>query len=76
MNCASRRFIFQSHFNVSIKVEDLFYNTPSRKLVFRSASEEYSKILDVVCRYAVHFDGVAFSCMKVPLLLIFILTGC
>lgn len=47
-----------------ITVEDLFYNTPSRRRAFRSASEEYSKILDVVGRYAVHCSGVAFSCKK------------
>lgn len=49
-----------------ITVEDLFYNTPSRRRAFRSPSEEYAKILDVVGRYAVHCDGVAFSCKKVP----------
>ncbi|KAK6596144.1 DNA mismatch repair protein MutL [Botrytis cinerea] len=39
-----------------ITVEDLFYNVPTRRRAFRSASEEYNKILDVV--------GVAFSCKK------------
>lgn len=47
-----------------ITVEDLFYNTPTRRRAFRSASEEYNKILDVVSRYAIHCDGVAFSCKK------------
>lgn len=47
-----------------ITVEDLFYNTPTRRRAFRSASEEYNKIMDVVGRYAVHCDGVAFSCKK------------
>ncbi|TVY80360.1 DNA mismatch repair protein Mlh1, partial [Lachnellula suecica] len=47
-----------------ITVEDLFYNTPTRRRAFRSASEEYNKILDVIGRYAVHCDGVAFSCKK------------
>jgi DNA mismatch repair protein MLH1 len=45
-------------------VEDLFYNVPTRRRAFRSASEEYAKILDVVGRYAVHCAGVAFSCRK------------
>ncbi len=45
-------------------MEDLFYNVPTRRRAFRSASEEYSKILDVVGRYAVHCSGVAFSCKK------------
>jgi DNA mismatch repair protein MLH1 len=47
-----------------ITVEDLFYNVPTRRRAFRSASEEYNKILDVIGRYAVHCDGVAFSCKK------------
>ncbi|KAF2201243.1 DNA mismatch repair protein MutL [Delitschia confertaspora ATCC 74209] len=47
-----------------ITVEDLFYNIPSRRRAFRSASEEYAKILDLVGRYAVHCVGVSFSCKK------------
>lgn len=47
-----------------ITVEDLFYNTPTRRRAFRSSSDEYNKILDIVGRYAVHCDGVAFSCKK------------
>lgn len=47
-----------------IKVEDLFYNVISRQKAFRSPSEEYAKILDVIGRYAVHCTGVAFSCKK------------
>ncbi|KAF2265863.1 DNA mismatch repair protein mutL [Lojkania enalia] len=47
-----------------ITVEDLFYNVPSRRRAFRSASEEYAKILDLVGRYAVHCSGVSFSCKK------------
>lgn len=45
-------------------MEDLFYNVPTRRRAFRSASEEYAKILDIVGRYAVHCAGVAFSCRK------------
>ncbi|KAF3483176.1 DNA mismatch repair protein mutL [Arthroderma uncinatum] len=47
-----------------ITVEDLFYNVPTRRRAFRSASEEYAKILDIVGRYAVHCSGTAFSCKK------------
>ena len=36
----------------------------SRRKAFRSPSEEYAKILDIVGRYAVHCEGVAFSCKK------------
>ena len=46
------------------QVEDLFYNVQTRRRAFRSASEEYAKILDLVGRYAVHCTGVAFSCKK------------
>lgn len=42
----------------------MFYNVLSRRKAFRSPSEEYAKILDVVGRYAVHCTGVAFSCKK------------
>ncbi|GAM90156.1 hypothetical protein ANO11243_081960 [Dothideomycetidae sp. 11243] len=48
----------------SSQVEDLFYNVPSRKRAFRSASEEYAKILEMVGRYSVHCQSVAFSCRK------------
>lgn len=47
-----------------ITVEDLFYNVPSRRRAFRSASDEYNKIIDMVGRYAVHCRTVAFSCKK------------
>ncbi|OJD35544.1 dna mismatch repair protein [Diplodia corticola] len=55
--CAGRQ-------GTQITVEDLFYNVPTRRRAFRSASEEYAKILDVVGRYAVHCFGVSFSCKK------------
>ncbi|KAI0132484.1 histidine kinase-like ATPase [Xylariales sp. AK1849] len=45
-------------------VEDLFYNVPTRRRAFRSASDEYNKIIDMVGRYAIHCEGVAFSCKK------------
>lgn len=47
-----------------ITVEDLFYNVPTRRRAFRSASDEYNKIIDMVGRYAVHCSHVAFSCKK------------
>lgn len=47
-----------------ITVEDLFFNMPTRRRAFRSASDEFNKILDVVGRYAIHCNGVAFSCKK------------
>lgn len=55
--CAGRQ-------GTQITVEDLFYNIPTRRRAFRSVSEEYARILDVVGRYAVHCKGVAFSSKK------------
>ncbi|OTA24871.1 hypothetical protein BTJ68_11999 [Hortaea werneckii EXF-2000] len=55
--CAGRQ-------GTQIQVEDLFYNVPTRRRAFRSASEEYTKIAEVVGKYAVHCKGVAFSCKK------------
>ncbi|KAJ7634137.1 histidine kinase-like ATPase [Mycena polygramma] len=48
----------------TIIIEDLFYNTPTRLSALRSASEEYSRILDVIIKYAVHNPKVSFSCKK------------
>ncbi|KAF3935562.1 hypothetical protein ABW19_dt0202977 [Dactylella cylindrospora] len=47
-----------------ITVEDLFYNVPSRRRAFRNMNEEYNKVLDMVGKYAIHCDGIAFSCKK------------
>ncbi|KAF4972647.1 hypothetical protein FSARC_796 [Fusarium sarcochroum] len=47
-----------------ITVEDLFYNIPTRRRAFRSASDEFNKIIDMVSRYAVHCKGVGFTCKK------------
>ncbi|KAI1760863.1 DNA mismatch repair protein MutL [Hypoxylon sp. FL1150] len=47
-----------------ITVEDLFYNVPTRRRAFRSPSDEFNKIIDMVGRYAIHCAGVGFSCKK------------
>ncbi|KAL1409065.1 DNA mismatch repair protein Mlh1 [Vanrija albida] len=47
-----------------ITASDLFYNNALRKRAFRSASDEYARILDVVTKYAVHNPHVAWVCKK------------
>lgn len=48
-----------------ITVEDLFYNVPQRKQMFKSPSEEYHRILDVISKYAIHNPDVSFCLRKV-----------
>jgi len=50
-----------------MKIEDLFFNTPTRLSALRSPSEEYARILDVVTKYAIHNSTVSFQCKKVGL---------
>lgn len=47
-----------------IAVEDLFFNVPTRRKAFRSPADEFNKIIDMVGRYAIHCDGVGFTCKK------------
>ncbi|KAK9541808.1 hypothetical protein VZT92_001828 [Zoarces viviparus] len=47
-----------------ILVEDLFYNVSTRRKALKSPSDEYSRILDVVSRYAIHNSGKSFSVKK------------
>ncbi|KAF5898780.1 DNA mismatch repair protein Mlh1, partial [Clarias magur] len=47
-----------------ISVEDLFYNVQIRRKALKSPGEEYSKILEVVSRYAIHNSGKSFTVKK------------
>jgi DNA mismatch repair protein MLH1 len=47
-----------------ITVEDLFFSIPSRRKAFRSYSDEFNKIIDMVGRYSIHCEGVGFTCKK------------
>jgi len=47
-----------------ITVEELFYNTPTRRKAMRSAADEHARIAEVVMRYAVHNAAVGFSLRK------------
>ena len=50
----------------TIVVEDLFHNMPTRKLAFKNINEQYQRVLDVVCRYSVHYGdkSISFTCKK------------
>lgn len=48
-----------------ITVEDLFYNIPQRTQIYKSASEEFHRISDVVSKYAIHNASVGFTLKKV-----------
>ncbi|TRY55895.1 hypothetical protein DNTS_029136 [Danionella cerebrum] len=47
-----------------ISVEDLFYNVSTRRKALKSPTEEYSRIIEVVSRYAIHNSGKSFSVKK------------
>ncbi|KAJ8353625.1 hypothetical protein SKAU_G00211920, partial [Synaphobranchus kaupii] len=47
-----------------ITVEDLFYNVSTRRKALKRPSEEHSKIVEVVSRYAIHNSGKSFAVKK------------
>ena len=48
----------------TITVENLFYNVATRRKALKSSSEEFSKVLDVIQRYAAMRTDVSFTCRK------------
>ncbi|CCH59753.1 hypothetical protein TBLA_0B09360 [Henningerozyma blattae CBS 6284] len=48
----------------TISVQDLFYNVPSRLRTLKSSNEEFSKIVDVAGRYAIHSKNIGISVKK------------
>lgn len=48
----------------TIVVQDLFYNSKQRLQALAGPSEEYARCLRIVERYAVQFEGIAFSVRK------------
>ncbi|XP_020236612.1 DNA mismatch repair protein MLH1 [Cajanus cajan] len=47
-----------------IMVENLFYNMAARRKTLQNSSDDYSKIVDLVSRFAIHHIHVSFSCRK------------
>ncbi|XP_012672471.1 DNA mismatch repair protein Mlh1 [Clupea harengus] len=47
-----------------ITVEDLFYNINTRRKALKNPSEEYSRIVEVMSRYAIHNSGKSFTVKK------------
>lgn len=47
-----------------IMVENLFYNMIARRKTFQNSSDDYSKIVDLLSRFAIHHVNVSFSCRK------------
>ncbi|KAH6759331.1 MUTL-like protein 1 [Perilla frutescens var. frutescens] len=47
-----------------IMIENLFYNMTARKKTLQNSADDYSKIVDLICRFAIHHTSVSFSCRK------------
>lgn len=56
--------IYGNYSGTQITVEDLFYNVAVRRKALKNASEEHSKISDVISKYSIHNPTVAFSLKK------------
>ncbi|KAK1554373.1 hypothetical protein Q3G72_011299 [Acer saccharum] len=47
-----------------IMVENLFYNMIARRKTLQNSSDDYTKIVDLLSRFAIHHTNVSFSCRK------------
>ncbi|PON72536.1 DNA mismatch repair protein [Parasponia andersonii] len=47
-----------------IMVENLFYNMSARRKTLQNSADDYSKIVDLLSRLAIHHTHVSFSCRK------------
>ncbi|XP_028801610.1 DNA mismatch repair protein MLH1 [Neltuma alba] len=47
-----------------IMVENLFYNMAARRKTLQNSADDYSKIVDLISRFAIHHINVGFSCRK------------
>ncbi|KAF7836425.1 DNA mismatch repair protein MLH1 [Senna tora] len=47
-----------------IMVENLFYNMAARRKTLQNSADDYSKIVDLMSRFAVHHINISFSCRK------------
>ncbi|KAF6147807.1 hypothetical protein GIB67_014387 [Kingdonia uniflora] len=50
-----------------IMIENLFYNMTARRKTLQNSADDYAKIVDLICRFAVHHINVGFSCRKLVL---------
>ncbi|GAV79559.1 DNA_mis_repair domain-containing protein/HATPase_c_3 domain-containing protein [Cephalotus follicularis] len=47
-----------------IMVENLFFNMIARRKSLQNSSDDYTKIVDLLSRFAIHHINVSFSCRK------------
>lgn len=47
-----------------IAIENLFYNMTARRKTLQNSADDYSKIVDLLSRFAIHHINVGFSCRK------------
>ncbi|XP_042031318.1 DNA mismatch repair protein MLH1-like isoform X3 [Salvia splendens] len=47
-----------------VMIEDLFYNMAARKKTLQNSADDYPKIVDIICQFAIHHTSISFSCRK------------